>query len=217
MRKRIAVIDREKCHPNECGNYLCAKLCPVNRAGGDCIYPGDDTGKKARIDEMLCTGCGICPNRCPFGAITIINLPESVHKTPLHRYGENMFELYSLPTPLFGQVTGIVGRNGIGKSTAFKILANLLKPNLGNWQNPAEFKDVLDYFKGTEMQRFLEQLHHDTIRLSYKPQQVDLIPKQFKGTVRQLLGKINPKKLESIAQELQLNHIMDSDISRISG
>ena len=217
MRKRIAVIDREKCHPNECGNYLCAKLCPVNRAGGDCIYPGDDTGKKARIDEMLCTGCGICPNRCPFGAITIINLPESVHKTPLHRYGENMFELYSLPTPLFGQVTGIVGRNGLGKSTAFKILANIVKPNLGNWQNPAEFKDVINYFKGTEMQTFLEQLRNNTIRLSYKPQQVDLIPKQFKGTVRELLGKINPKKLDTMIPELQLAHIIDSDISRISG
>ena len=79
MRKRIAVIDRNKCHPDECGNYLCAKLCPVNRAGGDCILPGVPD-KKARIDEVLCTGCGICPNRCPFGAITIINLPSQLNK-----------------------------------------------------------------------------------------------------------------------------------------
>ena len=49
MRKRIAVIDREKCHPNDCGNYLCAKLCPVNRAGADCITPGEPD-KKARIE-----------------------------------------------------------------------------------------------------------------------------------------------------------------------
>ena len=158
MKKRIAVIDREKCHPNECGNYLCAKLCPVNRAGADCIYPGDDAGKKARIDEMLCTGCQICPKRCPFGAISIINLPEQLDKPPVHRYGENLFELYSLPTPIFGQVTGILGKNGLGKSTAVKILANVIKPNLGKWQNPAEFKEVLQYFKGTEMQKFLEQL-----------------------------------------------------------
>ncbi|MDP3640495.1 MAG: ATP-binding cassette domain-containing protein, partial [Nanoarchaeota archaeon] len=177
MKKRIAIIHREKCHPHDCGNYLCAKLCPVNRSGADCIYPGEPD-KKARIDEFLCTGCGICPKRCPFGAIEIINLPTTLDKPPVHRYGENLFELYSLPTPLFGQVTGILGKNGIGKSTALKILANLTKPNLGNWQNPPEFSEVLQYFKGTEMQRFLERLQKNEIALAYKPQQVDLIPKQ---------------------------------------
>src|SRR3989338_8792549 len=214
MRKRIAVIDREKCHPQECGNYLCAKLCPVNRAGADCIYPGEDAGKKARIDEMLCTGCGICPKRCPFGAITIINLPETLNKSPIHRYGENMFELYSLPTPLFGNVVGILGRNGIGKSTAFKILANQIKPNLGRWKDPAEFQEVLQYFKGTEMQKFIEKLHENEVILSYKPQQVDLIPKQFTGTVRELLQRMDPQNLLALrAQELNLTLFLDNPIS----
>src|SRR3989344_8715684 len=190
MKKRIAVIDSEKCHPNECGNYLCAKLCPVNRAGADCIYPGDDAGKKARIDEFLCTGCGICPARCPFGAITIINLPETLNKDPVHRYGENQFELYSLPTPLFGKVTGIVGKNGIGKSTALKIISNQLKPNLGKWEQPPDFKEIINYFKGSETQRFLEKIQHNEVTVSYKPQQVDLIPKQFSGTVRNLLQRL---------------------------
>ena len=144
MRKRIAVIDRNKCHPQECGNYLCAKLCPVNRTGADCIFPGDDT--KARIDELLCTGCSICPGRCVFGAIEIINLPEQLNKDPVHRYGQNLFELYSLPSPLFGQVTGILGKNGIGKSTALKIMASVLKPNLGKWDKEVDFKDVINYF-----------------------------------------------------------------------
>lgn len=217
MRKRIAVIDREKCHPEECGDYLCAKLCPVNRSGGDCVFPGEDQGKKARIDEMLCTGCQICSNRCPFKAIEIINLPETLNKPPVHRYGQNMFELYSLPTPLFGQVTGIVGRNGLGKSTAFKIMANLLKPNLGKWQDPVEFKDVINYFKGTETQKFLEQLQENKITLSFKPQQVDLIPKQFQGTVRELLTKINADDLGKIAKDLNLLNFLDTDISKISG
>ena len=165
MRKRIAVIDREKCHPSECGNYLCAKLCPVNRAGADCIFPGDDAAKKARIDELLCSGCGICPSRCPFGAITIINLPDHLKKDPVHRYGENMFELYSLPSPLFGQVTGILGPNGIGKSTALKIMANMIKPNLGKWNDPPEFKEVIKYFKGSETQKFLEKLQKKSLNI----------------------------------------------------
>ncbi|MBS3169380.1 ribosome biogenesis/translation initiation ATPase RLI [Candidatus Woesearchaeota archaeon] len=218
MRKRLAIIDREKCHPMECGNYLCAKLCPVNRAGADCIFPGDDPGKKARIDEFLCTGCGICPNRCPFGAIQIINLPDTLNKDPVHRYGENLFELYSLPSPVFGQVTGILGRNGIGKSTALKIMGNILKPNLGRWDNPPDFKEVIAYFKGTETQRFMEKLHQNEISLSYKPQQVDLIPKQFSGTVRELLAKTDVRnQLSAIAEQLHLTPVLDNDISTISG
>ncbi len=217
MRKRIAIIDREKCHPTECGNYLCAKLCPVNRAGADCITPGEPD-KKARIDELLCTGCAICPARCPFGAITIINLPSQLNKDPVHRYGENMFELYSLPTPVFGQVTGIVGKNGLGKSTAVKIMSNLLKPNLGRWNNPPEFKEVFSYFKGTETQKFLDKLQKNDISLSYKPQQVDLIPKQFRGKVKELLARLGDAgKIEMVAQELQLNNFLDTDISMISG
>ncbi len=218
FRKRIAVIDREKCHPQECGNYLCAKLCPVNRAGADCIYPGDDAGKKARIDEFLCTGCGICPARCPFGAITIINLPSQLDKPPVYRYGENLFELYSLPTPLFGSVTGILGKNGIGKSTALKILANLIKPNLGKWNDPPEFKEVLQYFRGTELQRFLEKSQRNEVSLSYKPQQVDLIPKQYSGTVRELLSRItkNGKQAE-VTEQLQLTNFLDTPVKAISG
>ncbi len=218
MRKRIAIIDREKCHPNECGNYLCAKLCPVNRAGADCIYPGDDTGKKARIDEFLCTGCGICPARCPFGAISIINLPEVLDRDPIYRYGENQFQLFSLPAPVFGKVTGMVGRNGIGKSTAMKIMANLIKPNLGNWKNPPEFREVLNYFRGTEIQKFLEKLQRDEIELSYKLQQVDLIPKQFKGTVKELLLRLaSESEVMDIAGKLQLTYFLSNEINTISG
>jgi ATP-binding cassette, sub-family E, member 1 len=218
MKKRIAVIDREKCHPQECGNYLCAKLCPVNRTGADCIYPGDDRGQKARIDEFLCTGCGICPNRCPFGAITIINLPDQLNKQPVHRYGENMFELYSLPAPVFGKVTGVVGKNGIGKSTALKIMGGLLKPNLGKWENPPEFAEVLQRFKGSELQKFLEKLQKEEISLSYKPQQVDLIPKQFSGTVKELLAKLDTEgKINEIAEKLNLGNFLETDIAKISG
>ncbi|HLC89129.1 MAG TPA: ribosome biogenesis/translation initiation ATPase RLI, partial [Candidatus Nanoarchaeia archaeon] len=217
MKKRIAVIDRNKCHSDECGNYLCAKLCPVNRAGKECITEGSD--RKAKIDEMLCTGCGICPNRCPYEAIQIINLPVHLNRPPVHRYGENLFELYSLPSPLFGVVTGIVGRNGIGKSTAMKIMANQLKPNLGKWDQEIDFKEIIYYFKGTETQQFLEKLEKGEIILSYKPQQVDLIPKQFSGKVINLLKKVNPDlgQIKAVSEQLQLADFLDNNINNISG
>ncbi len=212
---RIAVIDKKKCNPVACGNYLCARVCPVNRMGEQCITAGPD--KKAQIDEKLCTGCGICPKKCPFGAINIINLPEELDREPIHRYGINGFALYNLPTPIFGRVVGIIGRNGIGKSTALKILSKNLMPNMGR-EHDADMKEVIEYFKGSEAQAYFEKLRDDKIIISYKPQQIDLIPRQFDGTARDLLKKADQKgKLDEMAELLELKDIIDSNIKELSG
>lgn len=71
--------------------------------------------------------------KCPFEAITIINLPSNLEKDTTHRYSANSFKLHRLPTPRPGIVLGLVGTNGIGKSTALKILAGKQKPNLGKF------------------------------------------------------------------------------------
>jgi ATP-binding cassette subfamily E protein 1 len=213
---RIAVIDKAKCFPHKCGNYLCIRMCPINRTGTDCIVKDEDA--KIKIYEETCTGCGICVNRCPFGAISIINLPEELNKPPIYRYSKNGFALYNLPQPTFGKVVGIIGRNGIGKSTAVKILAGLLKPNMGNFEKVATQKEVIDYFKGTESHLFFEKVHKGEIALSYKPQQVDAIPQQFKGKVRDLLKKVDERgKLDEISHLLELGKILDNDIEKISG
>jgi len=214
--KRICVVKKEKCNPLACGNYLCIRVCPVNRKGEDCIIKTPDT--KVGINEELCIGCGICPNKCPFEALDIINLPEALTKEPVHRYSENGFALYSLPAPIFGKVVGIIGKNGIGKSTALKILAGVEKPNLGIPGKEASHDQLIEYFKGSEAQTFFEKVKKGKVKLSYKPQQVDLIPKQYKGTVKDLLKKVDEKgELNKIADVLELKEFLDHDISKISG
>ena len=217
MAKRIAVIEREKCVNGSSCEFLCGKVCPVNRGGKECIIPNPEDNKPL-IDEALCIGCGICVHRCPVECISVINLPEELEKDPIHRYGQNAFELFNLPIPIFGKVVGIIGRNGIGKSTAIKVLAGVLKPNLGNLDQEPDYDKLIEFFKGTEAQSFFEKVKAGEIKISYKPQQVDLLAKTTKGIVRELLQKVDEKQeLEKIAKELDIENILDNDISKISG
>lgn len=144
---RIAIVNKEKCKPKKC-KQECKKACPVNKTEKICIEVTPQS-PVVDISEILCIGCGLCVKRCPFQAIRIINLPKNMEKNTTHRYGNNTFKLHRLPTPRPGQVLGLVGTNGIGKSTALQILSGKMKPNLGMYDKPPEWEQILKYFKGS--------------------------------------------------------------------
>ncbi len=219
---RLAIIKKEKCKPNLCG-WACMRVCPINMTGSDCIYEGDD--KKAGIDEILCTGCGICPKHCPFDAITIINLPELSNKPPIHQYGMNGFRIFDLPLIQEGSITGIIGRNGIGKSTVINVLSNIVKANFADFSKE-KFKTSEEYFaylnnlfKGTALQNFFTKLSKLEIQVSYKPQQIISIPDIFKGKLIELLRKISndENKIKEMADMLNIGKVLDRDIKVLSG
>jgi len=189
----------------------------VVRMGKLCIEVAP-TSKMAFISEELCIGCGICVKKCPFGAISIINLPKSLEKDTTHRYGPNAFKLHRLPMPRPGQVLGLVGSNGTGKSTALKVLAGKLKPNLGKFDNPPDWQEILTYFRGSELQNYFTKILEDNLKAIIKPQYVDHIPKAVKGTVDKILsGKDERDKKGTIIADLELTAVMDRDVVDLSG
>ena len=211
---RIAIVHKDRCHAKKCGTE-CIIYCPRVRTGDETVIIGEEG--KAVISEELCVGCGICIKKCPFDAIDIVSLPEELEH-PTHRYGKNGFALYGLPIPIEGKVTGILGANGIGKSTAVKILSGQLRPNLGTFDTEVAWDEIFRQYAGTELFDYLQTVSKKSLKIASKPQYIDYIPKLFSGTVRSLLQKTDERnKLAEMLPVLKLNAILDHDISTLSG
>ena len=216
MTHRVAVLDKELCQPKKCG-LECIKYCPVNKSGADCIVLNEDTNK-ATIDEDVCNGCGICVKVCPFDAITIVNLASELKTDKIHQYGMNSFRLYKLPTPKKGEVVGLLGRNGMGKSTVVNILSGILKPNLGNYEQPPEWDEILKYYKGTELKAHFEKIKNGDIKASIKPQQVHTIANAFDGTGKELLDKFDQRGTSrQLVKQLGLENSLEQSLKELSG
>ncbi|GAX75697.1 hypothetical protein CEUSTIGMA_g3140.t1 [Chlamydomonas eustigma] len=213
---RIAILSEDKCKPKKC-RQECKKSCPVVKIGKLCIEvnPGS---KIAWISEELCIGCGICVKKCPFEAIMIINLPKNLDRDTTHRYGPNTFKLHRLPVPRPGQVLGLVGTNGIGKSTALKVLAGKLKPNLGRFDSPPDWQEILTHFRGSELQNYFMRVLEDNLKPVMKPQYVDHIPKAVRGNVlTTLTARDERKNLQTLLVDLELEQVTDRNVENLSG
>ncbi|THU60628.1 hypothetical protein C4D60_Mb07t14790 [Musa balbisiana] len=212
---RIAIVSSDRCKPKKC-RQECKKSCPVVKTGKLCIEV-TPASKIAFISEELCIGCGICVKKCPFEAIQIINLPKDLDKDTTHRYGPNTFKLHRLPVPRPGQVLGLVGTNGIGKSTALKVLAGKLKPNLGRFNNPPDWQEILTYFRGSELQNYFTRILEDNLKAIIKPQYVDHIPKAVQGNVGQRIYMFDePSSYLDVKQRLKAAQVIRSLLRRNS-
>jgi ATP-binding cassette subfamily E protein 1 len=220
---RIAIVSEDKCKPKKC-RQECRKSCPVVKTGKLCIEVAPNS-KIAFISENLCIGCGICTKKCPFNAIQIINLPTNLDNEVTHRYSANSFKLHRLPMPRPGQVLGLVGTNGIGKSTALKILSGKLKPNLGNYEDPPDWEDIIKHFRGSELQNYFTKVLEDNIKTIIKPQYVDNIPRAIKGPLTKvgellkarLEGDANTNSIKDIIRMTDLTNLLKRDVSKLSG
>jgi len=216
MTHRVAVLDQDLCQPKKCG-LECIKYCPVNKSGADCIVLNEEINK-AQIDEDICNGCGICVKVCPFDAITIVNLATELATDKIHQYGQNSFRLYKLPTPKKGEVVGLLGRNGMGKSTVINILSGNLKPNLGKYEVPPEWDEILDYYSGTELKSHFEKIKNNQINVSIKPQQVYNIAGAFDGTSKDLLEKYDDRGVSNqLIKTLSLENSVEQHVKELSG
>jgi ATP-binding cassette subfamily E protein 1 len=214
---RVAVLREDSCQPKKC-NDECHAFCPPVRNGQECIILDDRSGKPI-ISESLCIGCGICINKCPHDAIIIENLPSELEQDMIHRYSLNGFRLFRLPTPSKESVVGILGPNGMGKSTAINALSGRLIPNLGEWMDKeCNWDGIIETLPRGELRNFFISVREGQIKVALKPQNIDRLPKRIQGTVRDLLSKVDERKMfDEMTTELGISHLLDRTVQQLSG
>ncbi|KAG6426970.1 hypothetical protein SASPL_111209 [Salvia splendens] len=142
-------------------------------------------------------------------------------------YGPDSFKLLRLPVPRPGEVLGIVGKNGIGKTTAIELLSGSLKPNLGRFDDPPEWKEIFNFFKESELHDYFNRLINHKMKTTFKTHHTICIPKFLEGklvpkavqcNVGQCLTEVDERDMkQQLAADLELIPVMNSDVGKLSG
>ncbi|MCL4325791.1 MAG: ribosome biogenesis/translation initiation ATPase RLI [Candidatus Thermoplasmatota archaeon] len=210
---RIATINYDRCHPKKC-NHECQHYCPIQRDNVPVIEFNSEGWPN--ISETLCVGCGICIHKCPFKAINIINLAEEYQEEVVHQYGENKFRLFRLPIPQKGIVVGILGMNGMGKSTVLEILSGKLIPNFGNFDKKPSLEDAMDHYAGTMLHEHFKTLANGSLSISYKQQYVNKIIEKFNGTVEDYISS-SDSSTNRVYEIFPIERIRNYKLETLSG
>lgn len=234
--RRIAIIDQNKCKPDKCSKE-CIRVCPPQKSGKQVIDIVDiedvykpkkevielrDKKTVAKIFESMCIGCNQCVKRCPFNAIKIINLPQENPEHIVHRYSINGFRLYKLPIIKTNKIIGIIGENGVGKTTLIDILSNKIKPNFELFNRAHSDKEIMNKFRGNVLQSYLTKLYSGRLTFSIKEQKIKKnIPKDSINVKEFLKLKGFDIDLMGILPEsyylLEINKLVDLNLQTLSG
>ena len=211
---RVAILLEERCKPNSNAFAYLKKYSEM--CDRDCIQVN---GNKCRILETACPVCFTRAKHCPDDAVKIINLPEELDTDLTHSYGENSFKLFRLPSPKQEQIVGILGPNGIGKSTAINLLSGTFTPNLGEWRNPSpQWEDVITTFPRGELRDYLGLVAKEEVRIAVKPQYIDKLPKIFQGKVIDLLERVDERnEVPHFSRIMGIDHILERNLEALSG
>lgn len=213
---RLAIIDSDKCKPKKCG-LDCKRCCPANNSGKYCVEVSKDS-INAKISEEFCLGCNICIKKCPFSAIKIVKLPKNISTNVSHKYGDNSFILHKLPMPRQGQILGLVGRNGAGKTTALKILSGEIKPNLGIINNSPSVSDIIKHYRGSDLQNYFTDLYSNKLAISIKPQNpMDILTRLYEEQPHMQSESLDCFLSEEEMKEFDLLHLANNSIFKLSG
>ena len=211
---RVAVLLEERCKPNSNAFAYLKKYSEMCER--ECIQV---EGSKCKILEAACPVCFTRAKHCPDGAVKIINLPEELGTDLTHSYGENAFRLFRLPSPRQEQIVGILGPNGIGKSTAINLLSGTFRPNLGDWENSSpDWDEVISTFPRGELRDYLGMVSTGEVSIAVKPQYIDKLPRIFDGEVRELLARVDDRgEMENYTELMGISHILDRKLGDLSG
>jgi len=216
-KKYIVIIDQDKIEP-ELARETVINYDPLNRAGKEGGFYIDENEELHINDEDVMEAHKMAVNKYPYdGAIQMVQLVYE-EGDQVHQFGENEFRLYGLPSPDEDAVVGILGENGLGKTVASKILSGKLMPNLGEYEDPPEWKEIQEKFRGTGLQNHIKKLADDEMDSATKPQQVERIPDVFSGTVEEFLTRESrPENFEELTEKFELKKLLERPVENLSG